>query len=173
MVDVDASTLAAGASGGAGNGGGGFGGGGAVAGSGIGGSGTGGVGAAGASGASGTGGGQPYCTGAATPCGQLVAGQCPTAQGCKVKGTCVGSANFCSSLHSSYSCISQQGCVWSSYNQKCSGFAWSCDLFSSSTTCINQLYCAWDLGCEGTATPCTELSEATCELQPGCQLVYP
>ncbi len=105
--------------------------------------GTGGNGATGGFGGSaGTGGSSAYCDGTPTPCSILTDTQCPTATGCSLKGDCKGVSSSCYSQFSHFSCISQQGCIWSSSSKKCSGSAWSCGLMSGSSSCFSQKGCS-------------------------------
>lgn len=110
----------------------------------------------------------PHCTGVATPC-SLVA-NCASVMGCTSGGSCSGVSTSCYSEFSSYSCDSQQGCVWDSSSSSCSGFSWSCDSFSGSYTCIDQDGCNWTDGCQGTALPCDTLTVTDCTKQPGCSV---
>jgi hypothetical protein len=111
------------------------------------------------------------CSGAATPCSLLPDSQCYGALGCSVEGECTGYSTSCFSLFYSSACISQRGCVWSSYNDSCSGSAWSCSLQSGSSSCIGQRGCSWQDSCDGFVESCASLSEVYCDNQPGCAWV--
>jgi hypothetical protein len=125
----------------------------------------GGGGVAGAGGAGG--GGTPRCDGLPDLCA-LAGGSCTSIQGCRVAGECSGSAVSCYAQFSSYACIGQDGCIWSSSSKHCSGSARACHLFSGPATCTYQEGCHWDDTCEGTPTPCSLIPIATCTSQPGC-----
>ncbi|MFK7992192.1 MAG: hypothetical protein AB8I08_39600 [Sandaracinaceae bacterium] len=110
------------------------------------------------------------CTGVARSCSLYSATLCSTQMGCRRDGDCDGLSRSCYSMYSSYTCIRQDGCFWSSYSDDCSGSARSCSLYSGRTSCTGQEGCRWDESCAGSPTPCSLLSEATCDLQDGCYL---
>jgi hypothetical protein len=120
----------------------------------------------------GMGGGGPApksCVGSSTPCSLRTELECEQGLGCTWEEECDGLSTSCYAQFGSYACISQQGCVWSSYNSNCSGSAWSCSLFSGSASCVSQEGCSWSADCTGVASSCTGLSEFACELEPGCR----
>ena len=110
------------------------------------------------------------CKGSATPCSLLGPSQCATSLGCYEDGECAGSATSCYSLFTMTSCMSQQGCYWSSTNDSCSGSAWSCTMFSGQYSCTDQQWCHWSDGCAGVPLPCEYFGPAECMAQPGCFL---
>jgi hypothetical protein len=122
----------------------------------------------------------PTCTGGATACDALVAETCGQAQGCVLNtaGRCNGFALACSLFDA---CPDDEyGCTYDEQSGACSGET-SCDAFSASQDLcdeVNGSYsgspCIWEESfCEGTATPCAELSPEACASQPGCQLEVP
>lgn len=110
----------------------------------------------------------PSCTGTPTACS--LAAACDSVQGCASGGTCTGVAEGCYSQFSDFSCISLQGCVWSTSTNSCTGLSWSCNLFSGATSCVTQTGCNWALTCGGTPTPCDLIPAVSCASQPGCFL---
>ena len=119
---------------------------------------------------SGPGSGNPYCAGAPTACALLSDATCGFTDGCLDNSKCSGIADGCYVQFSSYSCISQQGCYWSSSSSSCSGAAESCNLMSGSYSCVSQQGCFWSGGCTGVAQPCSQQLISDCSIQPGCSL---
>ena len=110
-------------------------------------------------------GGIPYsCATRATACNGIM--------GCFDDSECRGFSSGCYLRSSSYSCVSQSGCYWSSSSRTCSGSARSCSSFGGSASCSGQEGCYWSDRCGGTAFSCAILSNAMCATQPGCSLVW-
>jgi hypothetical protein len=110
------------------------------------------------------------CAGVATSCSSLLDVQCSSVMGCTSGGTCGGSATICGFIFSDFSCVSQQGCVWSSSSNTCEGFAWTCDTFNGVGSCDNQQGCSWTPGCAGNALACALIPTTECTKQPGCHV---
>lgn len=123
----------------------------------------------------GVGSGNPYCTGFALPCSSLSGFECGSALGCRSDGDCSGVSRSCFSYSSSFSCNSQDGCFWSSFDDDCSGSSRSCFSMSSEFSCTGQDGCSWSDRCTGTpfVTDCEEESVALCDFTPGCRVVFP
>ena len=111
------------------------------------------------------------CTGVAWSCSAAPTSNCGSVLGCVSSGECQGVSSSCYSQYSSYSCISQEGCYWSTYDDSCSGSSWSCYLFSGSSSCVMQEGCYWHRTCEGVSTSCSLLTVATCTDQLGCYVI--
>jgi hypothetical protein len=120
---------------------------------------------------SGPGSGIPTCTGTATPCSLLSSTACLSTLGCTDSSYCSGVSAGCYSMYSSYSCSSQPGCYWSSYDKDCSGYSESCSSQYSSYSCSNVSGCSWRAACTGIPLACSSLSTASCLSQQGCRLV--
>ena len=110
-----------------------------------------------------------YCEGSVTPCSYRTSLTCEDGSGCFTTDECTGFSTSCYSMFSHYTCISQQGCVWSSSSSRCSGIAWSCDSFFGLSTCIGQDGCDWEDTCDGTPLPCSSwVTRDVCNEEPGC-----
>jgi hypothetical protein len=111
--------------------------------------------------------GTPKCTGTASSCTTVTREQCTSVTGCQAVAACVGTATEgCSQFSHACPCDAYPGC--------------SCDssgICVGTTTCAQQSLffctevrgCSW-VECTGTATPCAQLNELTCENTPGCTL---
>jgi hypothetical protein len=111
------------------------------------------------------------CSGVAYSCATRSTA-CSDIMGCFDDSECRGVASGCYYRSSSYACTSQSGCYWSSTSRRCSGSARSCGSFAGPASCSGQDGCYWSDQCGGTAFSCATLSNATCESQPGCSLVW-
>lgn len=119
--------------------------------------------------ASGGGASTGTCGGYVTACSLLGSSSCLLTDGCSREEECEGTPSSCYNQFYSFSCYSQDGCVWSSYNDSCSGFARSCSSMSGSSSCVGQSGCRWSDDCTGVAKSCSSyVSALTCEGQPGC-----
>jgi len=121
---------------------------------------------------SGPGSGVPRCTGPILLCAELDPTRCALTPGCLDASNCSGVALSCYSLFTSSSCTSQDGCYWSSSDQRCSGIASSCSGMHSSYFCSSQSGCHWYESCAGTATQCSKHSPGTCTAYPDCFLAF-
>lgn len=111
------------------------------------------------------------CGGVALSCSGLST-NCYMIMGCVAGGDCRGIARSCYSEFDAYSCDSQRGCYWLSSSRSCSGSATSCGSIYDGLSCGRQDGCYWIDQCEGISVSCSTLSNATCESQPGCSLVW-
>jgi hypothetical protein len=97
---------------------------------------------------------------------------CRVMRGCswaEASGFCSRVATSCSDLATSDLC-SAAGCSWTG----CTGTSVSCDMIRSMDRCKGR--CRWtvtDNYCEGTPTPCDQLSTSECTRQRGCSLSGP
>jgi len=111
------------------------------------------------------------CGGVALPCAGSGAA-CGSTLGCRASGMCSGLAYSCFSISSSFSCASQQGCLWNSSRRQCNGGAYSCREMRFASACFRQQGCDWMDTCEGTPVRCSSIPNSTCATQPGCSLVW-
>jgi|GEM_PF-6368207 len=112
------------------------------------------------------------CSGVATPCSLLSETACEDSLGCSYEEECSGYASNCYSQFYEFSCLSQDGCYWSTTYGECSGSVHSCSVFSSSYGCTGQSGCGWISDCTGTSQECSDFgSQTACSDQPGCAWV--
>ncbi len=119
------------------------------------------------------GGDVPSCVGEVTRCGQVsnLESYCHALAGCfYVSPKCTGFPKSCYSMSTSYTCGSQPGCFWSSYNDDCSGSAWNCSMGYTHLTCTDIDGCSWGQSdCSGSAFECDTFDEEDrCNDQLGC-----
>ncbi len=112
----------------------------------------------------------PICEGDYILCSLQVGSGCALTLGCDDDSECRGFATSCSYHRFSFSCNSQEGCYWNSFDERCSGVARSCRRFSSSFSCRRQDGCRWEERCSGEARQCRTLSEDLCTVQSRCRL---
>jgi hypothetical protein len=109
------------------------------------------------------------CTGTPGQCSVNVASEACVAAGCRwTSGSC-GTIN-CGDFTTSDLC-SAAGCTWS----HCTGSRQECSSVYDEDRC-RSLGCNWwgvDSRCEGTPTPCAQLSASDCTHQPGCSVFAP
>ncbi len=117
----------------------------------------------------GTGGPSKRCAGVNTPCSLRGTATCELGLGCTLDENCEGFVGSCYSQFSVYSCTALEGCFWASSSKKCSGSSRSCSSFAGPASCGGQDGCSWTSDCTGTAPLCSDLSEGSCGLEPGCR----